>query len=305
MKNTILPLPSAPRLLTDSLRFYINYWKVLLPIAAIPVIPDFFNLLLGKNPVTVVIMILDGLISYISTLALLFAITRNGTSKVGESYSKGFKLIIPVFWIGLLSSLATMGGFLLLIIPGILLSLWLRLSIFALFAENLRGTKALTRSWYLIKGYSLSVFWRFLFIFLIWIPLYLIPLGTLLLPFILSSSISKPNVEVLLSTETSLTYQAVSLISTLLFGLVVTPIISIYPYLIYQSLKEKKPQVANEEEERKLKKKIIIFTWLGILFFVLLIALAIFAIFFVLGQLGSIINNPNNSLPINTSPVPI
>ncbi len=113
-------------------------------------------------------------------VALLYAIKDN-SERIGiiESYKRGWHKILSYFWVYLLVSLVVFGGFLLLIVPGILFAVWFSFAIFILVAENLKGVKALSKSKEYVKGHWWGVFWRFFFIeavisiiYLIFIPIF-------------------------------------------------------------------------------------------------------------------------------------
>lgn len=67
-------------------------------------------------------------------------------------------------WLGLLTTLVTMGGFLLLVIPGIIVSVYLYLAQYVFVAEGKTGMAAVLRSRELVRGYWLAVFSRLLLI---------------------------------------------------------------------------------------------------------------------------------------------
>ncbi|MEX0989666.1 MAG: hypothetical protein WD206_05145 [Actinomycetota bacterium] len=83
---------------------------------------------------------------------------------IGESisteavYKFGLARLGPIIWISILVGLATLGGFILLIIPGIYIWVKLSVTVQALVVENKRGTEAMSRSWNLTKGYGWQVF---------------------------------------------------------------------------------------------------------------------------------------------------
>ncbi len=128
-------------------------------------------------------------------IALLYAI-KDSSEKIGiiESYRRGWHKILSYFWVYLLVSLVIFGGFLLLIVPGIIFAVWFSFAIFILIAENLKGTKALSKSKEYVKGHWWGVFWRFFFIealisiiYLIFIPIFSllkIPLASMIGEFI-------------------------------------------------------------------------------------------------------------------------
>ena len=104
-----------------------------------------------------------GLISIIITAVLQAAILRAAAqATIGdpvdaeESYRFGFKRLGSVILVSVLVGLAVIGGFILLIIPGIIFLVLLSVSVPVLIVENRRGTAAMGRSWNLAKGH----FWH-------------------------------------------------------------------------------------------------------------------------------------------------
>jgi hypothetical protein len=75
---------------------------------------------------------------------------------IDASYKWGFARFGSVLLISILVGLAVLGGFILLIIPGIIFLVMFSVAIPALVVENLRGTDAMSRSWNLVKGH----FWH-------------------------------------------------------------------------------------------------------------------------------------------------
>ena len=71
---------------------------------------------------------------------------------IDASYKWGFARFGSVLLISLLVGLAVLGGFILLIIPGIIFMVMFAVAVPALVVENLRGTDAMSRSWNLVKG---------------------------------------------------------------------------------------------------------------------------------------------------------
>lgn len=149
--------------------------------------------------------------------ALLYAIKDN-QERIGvvESYRRGWHKIISYWWVLLLTGFIMFGGFLLLIVPGIIFSVWFSLAIFILIAEDLTGMNALLKSREYVKGKWGGVFWRLFF------------MGALSL--IISS--------------------VLNLISWLLqipFGLIITlfwvPLAMTYSFLIYSNLKSLKGEI--------------------------------------------------------------
>lgn len=98
-------------------------------------------------------------IAVIITALLQATITRAAAQaavgdepEVEASYKWGLRKVGPVIWISLLVGLCVGVGFLLLIIPGVILMVLFAVTIPALIVEDKRGTDAMKRSWDLVKG---------------------------------------------------------------------------------------------------------------------------------------------------------
>ena len=86
---------------------------------------------------------------------------------IGEAFNKGLAIFVPVLGTSLLAGLAVMGGFLLLIIPGIWVALGILLVSQVMVFERKFGGAALSRSFELMKGQRLRAFGIFLLVGLI------------------------------------------------------------------------------------------------------------------------------------------
>jgi hypothetical protein len=96
---------------------------------------------------------LAGLLMY---LVLTGAITRAVAGEdpsVEQSYRFGFHRLGSVLLVSVLVELATIAGFILLVIPGIYIGVRLAVSVEALVVEGQRGTQAMGRSWELVGGH--------------------------------------------------------------------------------------------------------------------------------------------------------
>lgn len=107
------------------------------------------------------LLILGALILNAHTTIVAFAayIKRDrGESVTTLNNDTGWRLFLPNIVIAILQFLAIFGGFILLIIPGIWLSVRLLFSNLVLIDEDKRGVAALKRSSELVKGYWWDVF---------------------------------------------------------------------------------------------------------------------------------------------------
>lgn len=155
--------------------------------------------------------------------ALLYAV-KDSQERIGvmESYRRGWHKIFSYWWVGLLAGFITLGGFLLLIVPGIIFATWFSLAVFILIAEDLKGMNALLKSKEYVKGKWGGVFWRFFFIGVISLIISLVPVlvfSLLKIPF--GSEISR-----------------------FIIGLFLTPLVMTYSFLVYSNLKALKGEIA-------------------------------------------------------------
>ncbi|MCC7357726.1 hypothetical protein IT408_04470 [Candidatus Uhrbacteria bacterium] len=77
-----------------------------------------------------------------------------------EIQKKAWSLFWPMLWIGLLQGIVTLGGVLLLIIPGIFIGFAVTFAPYYLLDENKRGLTSLSASLALVKGRWWATWWR-------------------------------------------------------------------------------------------------------------------------------------------------
>jgi hypothetical protein len=90
----------------------------------------------------------------ISNAAVTYAVSERYLGRdvsFGEALKFGVTQIGPLVWTSILMGLAIMGGFILLIIPGILFALWFGLAQQVVVLEGINGAKALGRSKTLVR----------------------------------------------------------------------------------------------------------------------------------------------------------
>ncbi|HEX8118989.1 MAG TPA: hypothetical protein VF521_17050 [Pyrinomonadaceae bacterium] len=93
--------------------------------------------------------------------SLVYAVVdlqRTGTSSAGACLRRGLKVLWKAYLVTLLYSLVTTAGFVLLVVPGIILSLMFAVCVPALVVEGLGPMQALNRSNELTKGYKGLIF---------------------------------------------------------------------------------------------------------------------------------------------------
>jgi hypothetical protein len=90
----------------------------------------------------------------LTNAAVIYAVAEKYLGRsvtAAEALRRGLTKILPLIWTAILLYLAVMGGFILLIIPGILFALWFALSQHTVVLENLSGVAALSRSKALVR----------------------------------------------------------------------------------------------------------------------------------------------------------
>jgi hypothetical protein len=105
-----------------------------------------------------IIAVILGLIAYCAYTVLTSALYHDQQIDLGEALSKAMRRLLPLFFAYLISSIAIGIGFVLLVIPGLILLVRLSLVLpVSILEENLSGTEPLSRSFALTKGHALKV----------------------------------------------------------------------------------------------------------------------------------------------------
>lgn len=97
-------------------------------------------------------------------IASIFILANKDKQSLGELMSQGKRLLVPYFLLSLFAGLLVVGGWVLLILPGIILSLLFVFVSFVFVLEGKRGTEALKRSYQMVKENFWTVFVRVLII---------------------------------------------------------------------------------------------------------------------------------------------
>ncbi len=161
-------LISVGELFKSSIDFYKEHWRLLTGIQLIPALLSVLSFVflrpqVGSYTFVVIIFSLLGAIATsFSWLALMWVVVRDINTTAREAYRKILSYVIPSFVVGFLEALAIIGGFILLIIPGIYLTIAFNFGHYVLFSEDLRGITALKASKYYVKGYWWGVLGRLL-----------------------------------------------------------------------------------------------------------------------------------------------
>ena len=160
-----LPIRGGFTLLEDAWAKFRSHWKEILLFQLFQFVLGLLALLgillASRTELPIVLtmlMIIVGIVLgiWIGVAQLYFfhAIVRGQTPLIGDSLKQGWKNFLPILLICVLQLLVTLGGFLLLVVPGILWSIRFSQATYCYVTEGVRGRAALKRSWQLTNGVS-------------------------------------------------------------------------------------------------------------------------------------------------------
>jgi hypothetical protein len=135
----------------------------LLGAAVSAVLPDLSIPLLGAGILTGLLL---GAITLFWGLAAMVYAVADEDLDIRTALQRGWSRIWAFAWVFSLAGFIVTGGFLLLIIPGVIFSVWFFLSQFVLAAEDERGMRALLKSKAYMQGRFFEVFLR---LFVVWV----------------------------------------------------------------------------------------------------------------------------------------
>ncbi len=182
--------------------------------------PAVINSTPSINPALLIILVIAMIVAYLwSSVALVVAIKEDGIG-VGDAYSKAKSLILPYLWVNILLAVIVGVGFILLVIPGILFMLWYAFATYIVIdQDNIRGMDALRKSKEYMQGNIGAVFWRGLAGgLIIFIPV-------IILTAIIGALVSSVQVSSVISN---------------IISYAVTPLLTIFGFLLYRAVKAKK-----------------------------------------------------------------
>lgn len=255
--------------------FYREHWLAVLPIPAVAAGLDILHLFIPERMPWVLLLAImaAAIMGFLSPLAVMVVIVEKGKPEGGvlRAFQRGVGFAGPVLWISGFINIITLGGMVLLLIPGIII--WIRVSLanYALFVDERRGFSALALSWHYVRGRGKSLFWRY---FLFGILLSGIGLA-------LASIIEGPQAIQSLAAGRHVSGNPPvfsQIMGTLYSNLVAVPMVLIYGYLLYTTFKEHKPSLS-ERDERQIKKRLKVFAMMGVGVIVAIIGFLVFAKF--------------------------
>ncbi|HVY67996.1 MAG TPA: hypothetical protein VHA30_03845, partial [Patescibacteria group bacterium] len=176
--------------------------------------------------VLIVLIVIAAIYIYVwAQVALIHAI-KDHAEPIGikEAFRRSSHKIDAYFMASILVILATVGGFILFIVPGIIFAVWYSLACYIVIGEDAKPVQALKKSRAYVRGSWWSVFGRLLFLILLYLIIY-IPVAIVISIIINASGAGKETAD----TIGQYAGQIVSLLTT--------PLFAAYGYQVYSNLK--------------------------------------------------------------------
>ena len=274
-------LPTVNELLSSAWRFYHAHLAMFIGIAVIPVLLKLTDLIspffIASGGIQISLTIVSFLAIMIMQYTIIDTVVENGepVGGVGGAYRKALRFFLPAMWVGFLVGISTFGGMMLLVIPGINVSIWLSFALIVLFAEGRRGMSALTGSWHYAHGFGLQIFWRLLASgIIVALPLIIFSLVAVALGVFDKPFPAEPSS--LIGTQGSPIQILYGVFALLYQYLVILPFGLAYVYFLYRALRNIKGEMTQaSDEEHAIKKKLTALSILGV------VGIILFVIFFV------------------------
>jgi hypothetical protein len=177
---------SVGEILDTSFQVYRRHFSALATIVLVcnglPILLQIYNRSAGGAhwALTLLYLVLVVVLGLIATGASVFVVSESYLGRAitaREALARAAPFVVPLIIASLLVGLLAMVGFILLVIPGLIVICGLALTVPALVVESAPPMDALGRSWTLTRGYRLRMFGLFLLIFLLILVPYIAVMG--------------------------------------------------------------------------------------------------------------------------------
>jgi hypothetical protein len=226
-----LSLHSIGSLFHETWRMYKERWQVLVEIVLLPTLVILLGYVLFYLGFP--FSILGGLIVFIGYIVFAFSMlplifSLHHAAGVDASYKATIGWFWPFVWVIILEVLAVLGGSMMLIVPGIWLAVALMLVMYVFVVEHRRGVDVLRQSKDYIRGYWWAVLGRVFLLGLI----FLIATIVIEIPVMIVAG------------------NAARVLVTMAMALFFVPFSMIYHYVIFENLRELKPNLVEAQTKR-------------------------------------------------------
>ncbi|TSC62585.1 MAG: hypothetical protein G01um101448_36 [Parcubacteria group bacterium Gr01-1014_48] len=272
-------LPGSTVLLKLSIAYYKEYVATIVGVMLVPLVLQLLSFFIPS--VAALVTIASMVSSMFSSIVLigLLAGTWSATEGISTLYRKSLTWFWPTVMVQAYAMAVVIGGFFLLIIPGIYAAIATSFAVYVLFAENKRGISAIVASWQYVKGNWGSVLWRMIVLLAILGIIGLI----LLIPDIwpklatLKQGLLDPSAGASAPVPSSPLFAAVRTIFQIL---VMSPLTIIYTSFVYKSLRTMK-SAAPVINDQKTAKTVKTFMIVGIVGLLLVIVVSVLVVMYV------------------------
>jgi hypothetical protein len=231
------PLISLNDLFSGTWQFWQVNLKKLTAISTVVAVPgilgQLINLIGGEDLSSTfgtIIFILAVLSIFISILGSIALIEYAKKAQPTKSLTQIYKAAGSKFWsyllIGILSGLATLAGFIFLVLPGLAIAIYFSLAIYVFVDEGLTGTEALKRSYHLVKNYWWATFGRLAVLGLVLIVI------SVILNIFIAIPVAGPWVYIILIN---------------IFYILMTPFSTVYGFKLYRNIRAVKGLEINKD----------------------------------------------------------
>jgi hypothetical protein len=123
--------------------------------------------LLGVMPVFALIAIFIVPIMSAAGIHISARLYTGQPATIGRAFRAAFSRAVPLIWTWILIYFFTMCGFMLCVLPGILMTFWFALASTVAVLEGISGFAALSRSWYLMRTFWIEHYVAFFLLSLV------------------------------------------------------------------------------------------------------------------------------------------
>lgn len=176
----------------------------------------------------IVMVVIILLASWWQAASIVAIRDRKERVTVIDAFRRAMPAIPRVAVAGILQTLAVFGGFLLLIIPGIIFAIWFSMTVYVVVVEGVSAGAALSRSKQLVTDNWWDVFLRFFALGLVFFVVYMVPFGLMMA------------MGAMAGEAAGFVFALLSNVVQTIAGILLTPYLIIYSYLVYLDLRRLK-----------------------------------------------------------------
>ncbi len=259
---TVRPMLENPTtLLKKAWQLMLANAGVLFTLSLAPLVFAFFVGLLaaGSKPATVIGGIIAGIVHVLTAIAVIAVLNARSTGEtktISQAYKVALERFLPLVLTGLLIGLASFGGMLIFLLPGILIVIWASFATYIVVLEEISGLKAFVRSAAYVKDYWAAIFGRNLFVgFLAMLPMIAFFIVKLI---VIGAQTKTPGMDAVFNS---------------LYSFAITPLLACYSYLLYRNI----IQIKGTEPVAPAKARgvVITFAIIGIVLVIAFVGLAV------------------------------